>query len=424
MQVTEIEFENGLKIIHDYNPGRKTINIVVAVKVGTRDEDKKEHGLAHFVEHLLFKNNSARRIDDIHEEIDRLGGELDAFTTRETTYFTLKILGYHFTRGVKLLSDIILKPDFSEEEIELEKMVVKEEIKMYRDSPEELVFDNFLKASWDGHPLVKEILGTEKKVSSYNKDLIVSFYKKHYVPNKFIIGVSGNIPAKKVEESFRNFFVFDESNINNVYKEVSSKPPVFKPKDIFLRRNFEQIQLIWGTEGYPPGHERREALSLLSVLLGGGISSRLFKELRDKRGLVYNIETQLITFRDASLFGIYTATSPNSFLETFKTLLEEKEKLLKYGIKKEELDLAKRQTINNILMAIESPTQRLFYFIDSYLIYGRIFPWIEKIKKIRNVKIDDVNDTIVDIFNKPFSLAVIGTLDSQMKNFLKGERMI
>lgn len=182
--------------------------------------------------------------------------------------------------------------------------------------------------------------------------------------------------------------------------------------------------MIWGTEGYPPGHERREALSLLSVLLGGGISSRLFKELRDKRGLVYNIETQLITFRDASLFGIYTATSPNSFLETFKTLLEEKEKLLKYGIKKEELDLAKRQTINNILMAIESPTQRLFYFIDSYLIYGRIFPWIEKIKKIRNVKIDDVNDTIVDIFNKPFSLAVIGTLDSQMKNFLKGERII
>jgi len=165
-------------------------------------------------------------------------------------------------------------------------------------------------------------------------------------------------------------------------------------------------------------------LSLLSVSLGGGISSRLFRELRDKRGLVYNIETQLITFRDASLFGIYTATSPNSFLETFKTLSEEKKKLLKYGIKREELDLAKKQIINNILMAIESPTQRLFYLIDSYLVYGGVFPWIEKIKKIRKIKIDDVNDTIMDIFNKPFSLAVIGTLDSQIKNFLKGERVL
>ncbi|MFN3699566.1 MAG: M16 family metallopeptidase, partial [Dictyoglomus sp.] len=190
MKVREIDLDNGLKIIHDYTPGRKTINIVIAVRVGSRHEEKEEHGLAHFVEHLLFKNNLVRRIDDIHKEIDQLGGELDAFTTREFTYFTLKILSYHFTKGVKLLSDIILRPKFSEEEIELEKSVVKEEIRMYKDSPEELVFDNFLKASWDNHPLVREILGTEKSISKFTRDLILAFYKRHYRSDNMVIGVS------------------------------------------------------------------------------------------------------------------------------------------------------------------------------------------------------------------------------------------
>lgn len=420
MKVREIDLDNGLKIIHDYTPGRKTINIVIAVRVGSRHEEKEEHGLAHFVEHLLFKNNLVRRIDDIHKEIDQLGGELDAFTTREFTYFTLKILSYHFTKGVKLLSDIILRPKFSEEEIELEKSVVKEEIRMYKDSPEELVFDNFLKASWDNHPLVREILGTEKSISKFTRDLILAFYKRHYRSDNMVIGVSGDLPSNKVEETFKKYFVFENSNFVDYKEKTFQKSPKFKPRIVSLKRNFEQIQLVWGTEGYKPGDPRRESLALLSVSLGGGISSRLFRELREKRGLVYNVETHLLTFKDASLFGIYTATTANSFINTFNTLLEEKERLLKEGLTKEELDLSKRQTINNFLMAIESPSQRLFYFLDSYLTYGRIVPIIEKIEKKRKVTLEDVNKTIQDIFLKPFSISIIGPVESQHKVILEG----
>ncbi len=419
MNISEIELKNGLKIIHDYTPSRKTINIIVAIKVGSRHEEKIEHGLAHFVEHLLFKNNSERGIDEIRKEIDRLGGELDAFTTKETTYFTLKILSYHFVSGVKLLSDIILRPRFSEEEINLEKSVVREEIRMYKDSPEELVFDNFFKASWDSHPLVREILGTEKSVSNFNKDLVISFYNKHYKLNNMIIGISGDVPSKKIEEVFD--FYFTQNTSSNFLGSSAQKPPKYRPKSVFLRRNFEQVQILWGTEGYVPGDPKRESLALLSVSLGGGISSRLFRELREKRGLVYSVETHILSFKDASLFGVYTATAPQTVVETFKTLAQEKEKLIKEGLSKEELDLAKRQTINSILMAIESPSQRLFYLIDFYITYGKIVPWIDKIKKIRKVTLEDINNTIKDIFNKPFAISVVGPVNSQHKEILKGE---
>ncbi|ACK42426.1 MULTISPECIES: M16 family metallopeptidase [Dictyoglomus] len=419
MNISEIELKNGLKIIHDYILSRKTINIIVAIKVGSRHEEKIEHGLAHFVEHLLFKNNSGRGIDEIRKEIDRLGGELDAFTTKETTYFTLKILSYHFVSGVKLLSDIILRPRFSEEEINLEKSVVREEIRMYKDSPEELVFDNFFKASWDSHPLVREILGTEKSVSNFNKDLVISFYNKHYKLNNMIIGISGDVPSKRIEEVLD--FYFTQNTSSKFLISSAQKPPKYRPKSVFLKRNFEQVQILWGTEGYVPGDPNRESLALLSVSLGGGISSRLFRELREKRGLVYSVETHILSFKDASLFGIYTATAPQTVVETFKTLAQEKEKLIKEGLSKEELDLAKRQTINSILMAIESPSQRLFYLIDSYITYGKIVPWTDKIKKIRKVTLEDINSTIKDIFSKPFAMSVVGPINSQHKEILKGE---
>lgn len=422
MKIAEIELENGLRIIHDYTPGRKTIYIVVAVRVGSRYESDEEHGLAHFIEHLLFKNNSVRKIDEIRKEIDRLGGELDAFTTKEVTYFTLKILSYHLAQGVKLLSDIILKPEFSEEEIELEKMVVKEEIRMYKDSPEELVFDNFFKASWGKHPLVREILGTEKSVSRFNKESIINFYKKYYRLNNMIVGISGDLPTKKVEEVFKNYFVSTiNDNYNYLGNEINNlKPPRFNPKSVLIKRNFEQVQIIWGTEGYCPGDPNKDLLALLSVSLGGGISSRLFQELREKKGLVYNIETHLLTFKDASLFGIYTATAPNSLYETFKTLLNQREKLLKEGLSKEELDLSKKQTINSILMAIESPSQRLFYLLDSYLVYGRVIPWIEKVRRIRKITLDDINNIIRDVFSRPFAISAIGPINTQHKTILKG----
>lgn len=422
MRFAEIELENGLKIIHDYTPGRKTIYIIVAIKVGSRYESDKEHGLAHFIEHLLFKKNSVRKIDEIRKEIDRLGGELDAFTTKEVTYFTLKILSYHFTQGVRLLGDIILKPEFSEEEIELEKMVVKEEIRMYKDSPEEIVFDNFFKASWGRHPLVREILGTERSVLGFDKELVFNFYKKYYRLDNMIVGVSGDLPTKKVEEIFKNYFV-PKDNDNHDYfsnEKDSLKPPKFTPRTLLVKKNFEQVQLIWGTEGYTPGDPNKDVLALLSVSLGGGISSRLFQELREKKGLVYNIETHLMNFKDASLFGIYTATAPDSLYETFNTLLDQREKLLKEGLSKEELDLSKKQIINSILMAIESPSQRLFYFLDSYLVYGRIVPWIEKVKKIRKITLDDINKTIHDIFLKPFAISAVGPINSQHKTIFEG----
>ncbi|MGB9856699.1 MAG: M16 family metallopeptidase [Dictyoglomaceae bacterium] len=415
MNPQTVFLDNGLRLIFEATPYRKSVDIIIAVNAGSRDEREDEHGIAHLLEHLLFKNNY-RKNKNIYLEIDRLGGELDAFTTREVTYFILKILRSRLSQGLNLLSDIILKPDFTEKDLELEKKVVKEEIKMYRDSPEEIALDLFLKSSWDGHPLAREILGTEKSIESFTLEKVMKFYERKYQLKNMTIAISGDLPFKKVCELIEKNF---SSNLNSLSEEKEDPSPIFRPGRLILKENFEQIQFVWGTEGYKPQDKRKFSLYLLSLILGGGISSRLFQELREKRGLVYNVETQGINFRDTSLFAIYTATTPKFFKKTLFFLVEQIKKLKKEGITKEELDIAKKQSIYNFLMSIESPKYRLFYYLDSILFYGKIIPPIETIRNLRRVSLEEIQETIDYIFNKPFSLTVLGPLDSKMKKTLE-----
>jgi predicted Zn-dependent peptidase len=407
---------HGLRLIFEYTPYKRSVNIVVSINAGTRDERNDEHGIAHLLEHLLFKNNLENK-NNIHLEIDKLGGRLDAFTTREGTYFTLKILRSHFNQGLKLLSDIILRPNFTEKDLELEKKIVLEEIRMYKDSPEEIILDLFIKASYNGHPLSREILGTEKSIINYSLNKIIDFYKREYNPQNMIIAISGDLPLKKVLDLVEINFSSKFNNLNPIKEEYS--PPIFKPNRILVEDDFEQIQLLFGTEGYKPNDERKYSLHLLSLILGGGISSRLFQELREKNGLVYNVETQGINFKDTSLFAIYTATVPKLFQKTLIHLSKEVKKIKKECVKREELDTAKRQSIYSFLMGIESSEFRLFYYLDSLLLYGKIIPFIETIRKIRKVKLEDIKDSIEFIFNKPFSIAVLGPLNSKLKNILE-----
>ncbi|MCS7202074.1 MAG: insulinase family protein [Dictyoglomus sp.] len=405
--------DNNLKLVFETTPYRKSVDIIIAVNSGSRYEKQNEHGLAHLVEHLLFKNNY-RKNKNIALEIDRLGGELDAFTTREGTYFILKILKAHLSRGLNLLSEIILNPEFTAEDLEIEKKVVKEEVKMYWDSPEEIALDLFLKSSWDGHPIAREILGTEESIESFNLEKVMDFYKRLYNLNNMTILVSGDLSFKTICDMVeKNFYKEVE---NTYYEELSS--PIFKPNKLIKEENFEQIQFFLGTESYKPQDERKFSLYLLSLILGGGISSRLFQELREKNGLVYNVETQGISFKDTSLFAIYTATTPRFFEKTLITLVDQIEKIKKEGITKEELDTAKKQSIYNFLMQIENPRFRLFYYFDSLSIYGEIISPYETIRKIRRVSLEDVHNTIEYIFNKPFSLSLVGPVNSKIKKLI------
>lgn len=409
---------NKLKLIFESTLYKKSVDIIVIVNSGSRYEREDEHGLAHLLEHLLFKNNH-RKNKNISLEIDKLGGELDAFTTREGTYFILKTLKSHLSRGLNLLWEIILNPDFTEEDLEIEKRVVKEEIKMYWDSPEEIALDLFLKSSWNGHPIAREILGTEDSIESFDWDKVVSFYKRLYNLNNMTILVSGDLSFKSICEMIEKNFSKGEGSY---YEELTT--PVFNPHRLIKEKNFEQIQIFMGTEGFKPQDERKFSLYLLSLILGGGISSRLFQELREKEGLVYNIETQGISFKDTSLFSIYTATTSRFFEKTIDTIIKQIKKLKKEGIKKEELNTAKRQSIYNFLMHMESPKFRLFYYFDSLSIYGDIISPYETIRKIRRVTLEDVQYTIDYIFNKAFSLSLVGSVNSKIKKLVEGEKLI
>lgn len=420
MNPQTIFLDDGLRLIFEATPYRKSVNIIIAINSGSRDEEEDEHGIAHLIEHLLFKN-SYRKNKNIHLEIDRLGGELDAFTTREGTYFILKILRSQLSRGLKLLSNIVMNPEFNEEDLEIEKKIIKEEIRMYKDSPEEIGLDLFLKSLWGDHPLAREILGTEESIDTISLDKVMDFYKREYHAKNMIIAISGDLSFKKVCELIENNFSLNSKYHNS---KKGSSHPIFRPRRLILKENFEQIQFFWGTEGYKPHDERKFSLYLLSLALGGGMSSRLFQELREKKGLVYNIETQGIGFRDTTLFTIYTATTPKFFRKTLTSLSEQIEKLKKEGLSKEEIDVAKKQSIYNFLMSLENPKYRLFYYLDSILIYGKIILPIEVIRNLRRINLENINETIEYIFNKPFSLLALGPLDSKLRKILESGEII
>ncbi|PMQ02290.1 MAG: peptidase M16 [Dictyoglomus sp. NZ13-RE01] len=408
-----LTLDNGLKLIFEHTPNRKSVDIILYVNVGSRDEKEDEHGITHLLEHLLFKSNH-KKSRNIHLEIDRLGGEVDAFTTREGTYFTLKLLRSHFVRGINLLSEIIQNPDFTEKDLTLEKEVVKEEIRMYKDSPEEIVLDLFLKSSLNGHPLAREILGTEKTVESITIERLLDYFYKNYTPDNMIIAISGDLSLKKVSSILERVFINRKIDIEKVEEN-----PKFNPNKTVVEEKFEQVHILYGTEGYNPKDVKKFSLYLLSIILGGGLSSRLFQELREKKGLVYNVESQGINFKDISIFSVYTATSERFLEETLFSLKKELDKIKSNGISKEELDIAKRQSIYNFLMSMESPKYRLYYYLDSILIYDKIIPFIDTIKNIRRVKLIDVLDTVESIFYRPFSLTIVGPVNKRLKNIIE-----
>jgi len=409
--------DNGIRVVMEEIPFVKSASLGIWVEVGSRDESDAEAGLSHFIEHMFFKGTARRSAQQIAQEMDGLGGELNAFTSRETTVFYAKIVDEHLPQAVDLLADLFRHSRFSPVEIEREKKVVLEEIKMVEDDPEDLVHDLHTANVWRGNPIGRPILGEVKIIRAISHRTILDYLSRKYLPERIVISVAGrfNRPAliKQLNRAFRTFGRgFDRGS--------SERPPspVADGRLVIRRKKLEQTHLCLGLPGLPLTHRDRYGIYALNTLLGGGMSSRLFQEVREKRGLVYSIYSHFAGFKDAGMLTVYAASSPKVVRQVLSVTIRELRRLRERGIRSDELRRAVDQMKGGTLLSLESTNSRMSRLAKDEIFFGRFFSLDEtlgEINKVSKRQVQRLSDLLLD--PRKLSLTVLGPIASDSRPF-------
>jgi predicted Zn-dependent peptidase len=400
--------DNGIKVITEEIPYLKSVSIGVWVDTGSRDEQPHENGISHFIEHLLFKGTERRTAFEIAKEIDSVGGTLNAFTGREYTCFYAKVIDKNLPLAIDLLSDIFLHSLIDLKDVEKERMVILQEIKMVEDTPDDYIHDLFNRVCWGDHPLGFPIFGTSELVQSFNRDRIYQFFKENYQPNRIIICAAGNLRHQEVVDSVGASF-------GQIPKSDKGKERV-KPDSIsttnIQKRELEQVHFCLGTKGLRYNHSLRFASYLLNTILGGGMSSRLFQEIRENRGLAYSVYSYLPAYIDTGLVVVYAGTNEGSFQEVIELILKEFKRLKTEPFKNGELNTAKEQLKGNLLLSLESSDNLMTRLAKNEMYFESYLPVERVIKGIDEVEEEVVRSLAKEIFNERFfCLTVLGPID-------------
>src|SRR5258708_12728074 len=311
---------NGLLVLSEEMPHIRSISIGIWMRTGSRDEVAESNGISHFVEHMVFKGTKTRAAQDIARQVDSIGGNMDAFTGKETICFNIKVLDEHLPIAIDILSDLVLNPTFDPKDIAREKGVILEEIKMDEDNPDYLIHEIFTQNFWKDHALGKPILGTKETVRSFEHERLFNFYRQRFVPNNMIISAAGNLNHRKFVELIKARFA-GLSSVPNGFHEPA---PAVTPRIITRnKKSLEQVQLCMGVASHPISHEKRYVSYVMNTVLGGGMSSRLFQKIREEQGLVYSIYSDLNPYRDTGCFTVYAGTSLESTRKVVDSVLAE-----------------------------------------------------------------------------------------------------
>lgn len=401
---------NGIRVVTEQVPFVKSVSLGIWVEVGSRDEKKEEAGLSHFLEHMLFKGTERRSAQDIAREIDGLGGELNAFTSREGTTFYAKVADEHAGRAVNLLGDLFRNSVFKKSEIDREKQVVLEEIKMVEDDPEDLVHELHTKNIWQGHPIGHSILGDSKSVQSISKRKLKDFISRKYLPERIVISAAGRFNRPELIRRIRRVFgSFGKNGGGAGISEPRMVPSTNGFRFAVQKKKLEQAHLCLGLPGLPLAHRDRYGAYALNTLLGGGMSSRLFQEIREKRGLVYSIYSSLSGFKDTGLLTIYAASSPKIIRKVIKLTVDELRRIRKGGVTREELKRALNQLKGNILLGLESTNSRMNRLAREEIYFGRTFSMEEVISEIDKVSRKQIQDLAEELLDPSrLSITVLG----------------
>ncbi|MHB9093363.1 MAG: M16 family metallopeptidase [Eubacteriales bacterium] len=379
---------NGIRIVTEEMPYVRSVSIGIWVAAGSRDENETNSGVAHFIEHMMFKGTGKRSAKAIAETLDAVGGQLNAFTSKEYTCYYTKVLDEYLDISVDLLSDMFFNSVFDEDEIEKEKNVIIEEIKMYEDAPDELVHDIFANTMWSGHALGRPVIGAAEIIRQMGKKDIVSFKDNLYLPESIVVAVAGNIKHEDVISKLTPLFGgLKKKTAKRKYTAPQAQSSVsFKKKDI------EQVHLCIGTPGLSLDHENIYVLHAMNSVLGGGLSSRLFQEIREERGLAYSVYTYHSSYRDAGLFSVYAGLSKKNLKRVVSLISKEMKSLRANGVTKKELVRAKEQLKGSLFLGLENVSNRMSRLGKSELCLNRVVTVEEAVERINAVTLDDVKD--------------------------------
>jgi len=390
------EMANGLVLISEVMPCLHSVSVGLWVTSGSRFEAAALGGISHFIEHLLFKGTASRSAGEIAREIDSVGGQLDAFTDKEFVCAYARVMDRHLPVAFEILSDIVLNPAFPPVEVKRERNVVFEEINALEDSPQDLVHDLYLEGLWPDHPLGRPVAGTKDSVAGISRADVVRFFRKHYCARNMVMSVAGNIRHPDVRRLAGRYF----GELAPGEAADPGPPPRVRPARIIRDKDhLEQVHICLGTPCPALTSRARFAAHLLSTILGGGMSSRLFQNIREKRGLVYSIEASLSLFRDAGTLVVSAAVAPETAAAVVELILKELKKLRENPVSSEELKRAKDFVTGAFLLGLESSSSRMTHLAQQQIYFGRTFTARETIDHIEGVKAYDIRRLADEIFH-------------------------
>jgi predicted Zn-dependent peptidase len=393
---------NGLTIITERMDHIRSISMGIWLKAGSRNEDAEVNGVSHFVEHMVFKGTTHRTAEDIARQVDSIGGNMDAFTGKETVCFNIKVLDEHLPIAVDVLSDMVLHPTLDANDIVRERGVILEEIKMDEDDPDNLVHEIFTQNFFKGHPLGKPILGTKETVRKFDQPTVFQYYQNKFVPENLVISAAGNLQHEDFVDLLRKEFEPLRRGLNGRH---DSPPKINSRITLRNKKSLEQVQICVGVPSYQINHERRFVAYVLNTLLGGGMSSRLFQNVREKQGLVYSIFSELNPYRDTGCLAVYAGTSRESAPRVVQSIVKEFHDVKTSAIPEEELKRSKDQLKGSLMLSLESSTARMSNLARQEMYHDRFLGMDEIIDRIQAVTVEDVMQSANEMF-QPESIAV------------------
>jgi predicted Zn-dependent peptidase len=400
---------NGLVVVTETMTHVRSVSVGVWVRTGSRRESPDQNGLAHFMEHMVFKGTERRSAESIAREMDSIGGMLDAFTSKEQICFNAKVLDDHLPIAFDIISDLCLRPLFDSEDVAKERQVVLEEIKMDLDNPESLLHEIFTRGFWPEHPLGRPILGTPDTVKQFSREALQTRFREWFSPNHLLVTAAGNVPHEKVLELVqREFGHLTASNA----LEQHSPPKTGAPIHVERKKDLEQVHLCLGVPSLPMAHERRFGIAVLNNLLGGGMSSRLFQNIREKRGLAYAVFSEITPYSDTGMFSVYAGTAKEAVGEVLDLTVAEFRALKESPVGEEELRRAKNHLKGSLMLSLESTSSRMSNLARQELYFGRFYTLDEILASIEAVTREEVQ-TLAQEFFRPeqISATVLGPVN-------------
>lgn len=402
---------NGIRVVSEAIPYVKSVTLGIWIGTGSRSEQETNHGISHFIEHLLFKGTATRSAKDIAEIVDEVGGQLNAFTAKEYTCYYIKVLDTHIHLAMDILSDMLINSRFDAEDIDREREVVLEEVKMYEDSPDELVHDIHLDCNWSGHSLGRNILGTVESINGFDRSLVLDYYHDFYTPDNMVVAAAGNLSHDALVELTNRFL----GHLAGKKAAVHHQVPLLTPVRTFQAKETEQVNLCLGTISVAQNAPEIYPVHILNNILGGGISSRLFQSIREERGLAYSVYSYQTNYSDAGLFTVYAGTRPTNTVQVIELILATIGELKKDGITAKELTRAKEQIKGSLLLGLESSSSRMSRIGKMEITLGKYVTLDEVVEKIEKVTIGNISDMAAALFrSETFCFTALGPVDEKV----------